>query len=109
MKLQMGSIETDAVCYPDGLVAHRQRKDGSVEFSLDELKTIISRWNAFEEDGVASNLYEVCKNAHEAINSLFTMLITKDEKFLPSKSGQPWNALQQCKKTIEELEKCQVK
>lgn len=32
---------------------------------------------------------------HEAIDRLFALLISIDDKFLPSKSGQPWEAIKQ--------------
>lgn len=64
-KLKMGDIEPDAVCYKNGVeantVAHRQRKDGSPEFTLAELKHIVKCWNAFEEGGSHAALWNACK------------------------------------------------
>lgn len=43
----------------------------------------------------APKLLEACKAQHEAIDILFSMLIERSPNghiFLPSKSGQPWNA-----------------
>ncbi|KKL20954.1 hypothetical protein LCGC14_2450300 [marine sediment metagenome] len=41
------------------------------------------------------DLLEACKAQHDAIDLLFAKLIQLDPTFYPSKSGQPWAALQQ--------------
>ncbi len=41
------------------------------------------------------DLLEACKAQHDAIDLLFAKLIQLDPNFFPSKSGQPWAALQQ--------------
>lgn len=41
----------------------------------------------------ASQLLEACQAQHEAIDRLFAMLIVARSDFLPSKCGQPWEAL----------------
>lgn len=46
------------------------------------------------------SLLEACKAQHEAIDRLFTMLITLNVDFYPSKSGQPWEAIEQGNKAI---------
>lgn len=46
--LMMGNIEDEAVCYADGTVAHRMRRDGNPEFDLQELRTIIKCWNTHD-------------------------------------------------------------
>lgn len=38
-------------------------------------------------------LLEACKAQHDAIDLLFAMLIKRDPKFFPSKSGKPWEAI----------------
>ncbi len=43
----------------------------------------------------APNLLEACKAQHEAIDRLMAMLIAARTGFLPSKSGQIWEALNQ--------------
>jgi hypothetical protein len=40
-----------------------------------------------------TDLLAACKGAHKAIDMLFAMLISADENFFPSKSGQPWDAM----------------
>ena len=52
-----------------------------------------------------NNLYEACKAQHETIDRLAAIIITKNRKFLFSKSGQPWKAFLQGNKAIEEAEK----
>ena len=41
----------------------------------------------------APDLLASCKAQHEAIDRLFARLILLDKHFLPSESGQPWEAL----------------
>jgi hypothetical protein len=41
----------------------------------------------------APELLEACRAQHEAIDRLFAALIACDKDFLPSRSGQPWEAL----------------
>lgn len=53
---------------------------------------------------IVDNLLSVCKEQHRAIDILFALLISKDESFLPSESGQPWRALQQGNRAIENAE-----
>jgi len=53
---------------------------------------------------IVDNLLSVCKEQHRAIDKLFALLISKDESFLPSESGQPWRALQQGNRAIENAE-----
>ncbi len=50
-------------------------------------------------------LLDACKAQHKALDILFAMLIQKDEGFLPSKSGQPWEAIVEGDKAIKEAEK----
>lgn len=40
----------------------------------------------------APELFQACKDMHKAMDLLFSWLIQKDIKFLPSKSGIPWEA-----------------
>ncbi len=51
----------------------------------------------------SKRLLVACKNQHEAIDRLFAMLIAKDEKFMPSKSGQPWDAINVGAQILTEL------
>jgi hypothetical protein len=55
-----------------------------------------------EIEGTRAELLAACKAQHEAIDRLFAMLITATRsdvpseagmQFMPSKSGQPWDAL----------------
>lgn len=41
----------------------------------------------------ARQLFVACKAQHEAIDRLFARLIALDPDFLPTKSGQPWDAV----------------
>lgn len=41
----------------------------------------------------AEEMYEALKAQHDAIDTLFAMLIARDHEFSPSKSGRPWEAL----------------
>lgn len=50
---------------------------------------------AQELESINADLLEACEAQHQAIDRLFALLIEKDEKFFPSKSGQPWEAIQQ--------------
>ncbi len=50
------------------------------------------------------SLLNTCKAQHKAIDILFTMLIQKNKKFFPSKSGQPWKAIQQGNRAIKDAE-----
>jgi hypothetical protein len=43
----------------------------------------------------APDLFEALISQHEAIDILFAMLVERDLTFYPSKSGEPWEALQQ--------------
>lgn len=49
-------------------------------------------------------LLAACKAQHEAIDILFAMLIARDPKFFPSKSGKPWGAVQLGNAAIKEAE-----
>jgi hypothetical protein len=52
----------------------------------------------------APELLAACKVQHEAIDRLMARLITLDTGFLPSQSGQPWEALVQGNKAIKKAE-----
>ena len=52
----------------------------------------------------APDLLEACKSQHEAIDRLFALLISKNDGFFPSKSGQPWEALLRGNKAITKAE-----
>ena len=41
----------------------------------------------------APELLRACKAQQEAIDRLFALLISKDDGFFPTKSGQPWEAV----------------
>ena len=49
-------------------------------------------------------LLEACKAQHNAIDRLFAELIERDPEFFPSKSGQPWEAIQKGNAAIAEAE-----
>lgn len=56
-------------------------------------------WRPPEQRRAAMNdlekeLIEACKAQHRAIDILFAMLATAKPDFLPSKSGEPWDAAQ---------------
>ena len=57
----------------------------------------------------APELLNACKAQHKAIDILFARLINEDVDFLPSKSGQPWKAIQEGNAAIEKAEKGEVK
>lgn len=50
------------------------------------------------------DLFEACKAQHEAIDLLFSMLIQKDPKFFPTRSGHPWEAMVKGSKAIAKAE-----
>lgn len=52
----------------------------------------------------APDLLKACKAQQKAIDLLFAMLAVKDDDFFPSKSGQPWTALQLGNKAITKAE-----
>ncbi len=61
-KLQMGDIETQTVCYEDGTVAHRRHPNyHQPQFSFEQLKELVRRWNAFEDGGIVDKLVESCE------------------------------------------------
>ena len=49
-------------------------------------------------------LLEACKAQHKAIDYLFAMLIERDKKFYPSKSGLPWDAMKTANAVITRAE-----
>ena len=51
------------------------------------------------------DLLAACEAQHQAIDHLFALLITLNVNFLPSKSGQPWEAIQQGKAAIAKAKK----
>jgi len=57
-----------------------------------------------EKEGVTSDLLEACKAQHQAIDRLFAELIERDPAFFPSKSGQPWEAIQKGTAVIKRME-----
>ena len=59
------------------------------DITKNKAEEIVHRWNS------QPDLLEACEAQHQAIDRLFALLIEKDEKFFPSKSGQPWEAIQQ--------------
>lgn len=50
-------------------------------------------------------MYEALKAQHDAIDTLFAVLILRDKDFLPSNSGKPWEALVQGNKAIGKAER----
>lgn len=50
------------------------------------------------------DLLEACKTQHQAIDRLFAELIKRDPNFFPSKSGQPWEAVQKGNAAIAKAE-----
>ena len=48
-----------------------------------------------ETEQQRDDLLAACEAQHEAIDRLFAMLIECKKDFFPSKSGQPWKALNQ--------------
>ncbi len=50
------------------------------------------------------DLLEACKAQHDAIDLLFAKLIQLDPNFFPSKSGQPWAAVQQGNAAIKKTQ-----
>lgn len=53
---------------------------------------------------LVKELLDACKGQHEAIDRLFAELIMRDEKFFPSKSGRPWEAVQKGNEVIHKAE-----
>ena len=51
---------------------------------------------------VNKELLEACKEAQEAIDILFAMLIESKEGFYPSKSGKPWKAINLLQQAIKQ-------
>ncbi|MBA7602296.1 hypothetical protein ES703_09384 [subsurface metagenome] len=52
----------------------------------------------------ALDLLGACKAQHQAIDRLFAELIKRDETFFPSKSGQPWEAVEEGNAAIAKAE-----
>lgn len=48
-------------------------------------------------------ILKVLQEQHLAIDILFAELILHDQKFMPSKSGQPWDAINQGNAVIQRL------
>ena len=46
------------------------------------------------------DMYQALKAQHDAIDILFAMLIERDQTFFPSKSGKPWEAIEQGNKAL---------
>lgn len=52
----------------------------------------------------APELLEACKAQHEAIDRLLAQIIGLDQTFLPTRSGQPWQAMIQGNAAIAKAE-----
>lgn len=65
----------------------------------DDPKNNVLRANS-QLIAASPDLLAACKAQHEAIDRLFAMLINLDHGFLPSKSGQPWSAINQGNEAI---------
>ena len=57
-----------------------------------------------EATEVVQELLDACKGQHEAIDRLFAELIKRDRNFLPSKSGQPWEAAKKGNEAVSKME-----
>lgn len=53
-------------------------------------------------------LLEALKEAHKAIDILFSQRIAMDANFFPSKSGQPWDAIKLANQVIKSAEASNV-
>lgn len=53
--------------------------------------------------GDITEILDVLKAQHQAIDLLFSMLMERDRDFFPSKSGQPWEAIQKGNTLIQKL------
>jgi len=51
-----------------------------------------------------AEMYEALRVQHDAMDILFTMLIVRDQTFLPSQSGEPWEALLQGNAALDKAE-----
>ncbi|GAI27216.1 unnamed protein product [marine sediment metagenome] len=85
------------------------------ELSTDEMTEILTSikppytygpviFKYVEKEAVTSDLLEACKAQHQAIDRLFAELIKRDPAFFPSKSGQPWEAIQKGTAVIKRME-----
>ncbi len=54
---------------------------------------------------LAPDMAETLKAQHNAIDTLFAMLIEVKPGFYPSKSGEPWAAVQKAKIILDHLER----
>ena len=52
---------------------------------------------------IGAEILDVLKSQHQAIDRLFAELIKRDANFFPSKSGQPWEAVQKGNALIQKL------
>lgn len=59
----------------------------------------MSQW----DDEVKQEVLDALKAQHQAIDLLFAKLIKIDAGFFPSKSGQPWEAVQKGNAIIQKL------
>ncbi len=78
-----------------GLVAEKKPRVNAVHVFSEANARLIA---------AAPDLYEACKEQHNAMDMLFAMLIERDKTFFPSKSGQPWEAMMQGNKVIAKAE-----
>jgi len=74
------------------------------KFSLDVTERIHRYLTKSNAVAVAPKLLEACKAQHDAIDRLFAELIRRDPDFFPSKSGQPWEAIQKGNAAVAEAE-----
>ena len=74
------------------------------KFSLDVIERIHRYLTKSNVVAVAPKLLEACKAQHDAIDRLFAEVIRRDPDFFPSKSGQPWEAIQKGNAAIAEAE-----
>ena len=72
------------------------------KFSLDTTERIHYHLTKSNVIHAAPKLLEACEAQHQAIDRLFAQLIRLDPDFFPSKSGQPWEAVQKGNTAIAE-------
>ncbi len=71
------------------------RKVAGHIYTDEDAERIVACWNACAgiNPKAVPDLLEACKVQGGAIDLLFAMLIQAHPSFLPTKSGQPWEAL----------------
>jgi len=72
-------------------------------YTLEELTKMVNEHRK-ALDMLVGVTEKIVKAQHQAIDQLFAELIKRDPDFFPSKSGQPWEAVQKGNAAIKRME-----